>query len=204
MSSTTRNVSAADEAREAFGRSGLSAMKPKGAGHSTEAAQTMAGTAAGAADTMTDISSKMVEQGLEVMMEGVRTAAGIGGRVAETSFGRGHDFMSSATQMMAVYRQASEQAAQGMQALFSSWMAAGRSMQTMQQTWLGMFESAAAHTGRKPQDLLRCTTMVEVAEVQRDLYIDAMNRALESSSRLIDVMGQTARDAVLPLQTYRR
>jgi hypothetical protein len=83
-------------------------------------------------------------------------------------------------------------------------MAAGRSMQTMQQTWLGMFESAAAHTGRKPQDLLRCTTMVEVAEVQRDLYIDAMNRALESSSRLIDVMGQTARDAVLPLQTYRR
>ena len=57
------------------------------------------------------------------------------------------------------------------------------------------------HAAHKPQDLLRCKTMVEVAEVQRDLYLDAINYAFESTSRLLDLAGRTAQDAVRPLRS---
>jgi hypothetical protein len=43
--------------------------------------------------------------------------------------------------------------------------------------------------------------MVEVAEVQRDLYIGAINRAVESTTRLLEMAGRTAQDAVRPLQS---
>jgi hypothetical protein len=57
---------------------------------------------------------------------------------------------------------------------------------------------SAAH---KPQDLLRCKNMVELAEVQRDLYLDAINHAFESTSRLLEMAGRTAQDAVRPLRS---
>jgi hypothetical protein len=49
---------------------------------------------------------------------------------------------------------------------------------------------------------LRCKNIIELAEVQRDLYIDALNHAFESTSRLLDIASRTAQDAVRPLQSH--
>jgi uncharacterized protein (DUF1778 family) len=57
------------------------------------------------------------------------------------------------------------------------------------------------HAAQKPKDLLRCKNAIEVAEVQRDLYLDAINHAFESTSRLLDLAGRTAQDAVRPLRS---
>ena len=107
---------------------------------SKETAHIVAETVAAAADTMTAISSKIAEQSGEAIMAGVQTAAGVGGRVADISFGRGHDLLSSATRTMDIYRDASERTAGGVQALFSSWMEMGRGLQKMQQAWLGILD----------------------------------------------------------------
>jgi hypothetical protein len=48
---------------------------------------------------------------------------------------------------------------------------------------------------------LRCKNATEVAEMQRDLYLDAINHAFESTSRLLDLAGRTAQDAVRPLRS---
>ena len=53
--------------------------------------------------------------------------------------------------------------------LFSSWMAMGRGLQQMQHACLEIFDQSMENAVHKPQDLLRCKTVVEVAEVQRDL-----------------------------------
>jgi methyl-accepting chemotaxis protein len=122
------------------------------------------------------MSSKVVEEAREAMMAGVRTVANVGGRVANISFDRGHNLLSSATHTMDIYRDASERSADGIQALFSSWMAMGRGLQQMLHACLEIFDQS---------------------------YVDAVNQAIKSSSRLLEMMNNTARDAVRPLQNGR-
>ena len=80
----------------------------------------MTETVAETANAAANMSSKAAEQSREVMMMGMRTAAGVGGRVADISFGRGHHLMASAAHAMDIYRDASERSAGRVQALFSS------------------------------------------------------------------------------------
>ena len=50
----------------------------------------------------------------------------------------------------------------------------------------------ASHT---PQDLLRAKSLEEFAAIQRDLYIDTINFALEASSALLHMAAGVAQDA---------
>ena len=166
--------------------------------------QSITDTVAETANAATSLSSKAAEQSREAMLMGVRTAAGVGGRVADISFGRGHHLLASATQAMDIYRDASERSSGQVQALFSSYMTFGRGLQHLQHAWLEMVDHTLENASHKPQDLLRCKNLVELAEVQRDLYIDAMNHAFESTSRLFDIGGQIAQQAARPLQSHHR
>lgn len=167
-----------------------------------EAGQSITETVAETANAATNLSSKAAEQGREVLLMGVRTAAGVGSRVADINFGRSHHLLASAAQAMDVYRDASERSAERVQALFSSYMTFGRGLQNMQHAWLEMVDHTLENAAHKPQDLLRAKNLVELAEVQRDLYIDAINHAFESTSRLFEIVGRTAQDAVRPLQSH--
>jgi hypothetical protein len=159
-------------------------------------------TVAETAHAATEMSSKAAEQSREVLLIGMRTAAGVGSRVADISFGRGHHLVSSAANAMDIYRDASERSAERVQALFSSAMSLGRGLQQMQHAWIEMVDHTMENAAHKPQDLLRCKNIVELAEVQRDLYLDAINHAFESTSRLLDLAGRTAQEAVRPLQSH--
>lgn len=172
-----------------------------GADRSKEAGQSMTETVAETAHAATNLSSKAAEQSREAMLMGVRAAAGVGSHVADINFGRGRDLMSSAKHAMDIYRDASERSADHVQALFSSAMMMGRGLQSMQHAWLEMIDHTMEHAAHKPQDLLRAKNIVELAEVQRDLYLNAINHAFESTSRLLDIASRTAQDAVRPLRS---
>jgi len=168
-----------------------------------EVAHAMADSVAETADAATEMSSKVADQGRQAMMLGVRTAAGVGGRMADISYGRGHHLLASTAQAMDVYRDAAERSAERLQALFNSYVTLGRGMQQMQHAWLEMLDHSIGNGGHKPQDLLRCNNLVEVAEVQRDLYLGAVHHAFDASSRLLEMAGRTAQEAVRPLQSNR-
>lgn len=172
-----------------------------GAERAKETAQTITETVAETAHAAANLSSKAADQSREAMLIGVRTAAGVGSRVADINFGRSRDLMSSAAHAMDIYRDASERSAERVQALFSSVMMMGRGLQTMQHAWFEMVDHTMEHAAHKPQDLLRCKNVVELAEVQRDLYLNAVNHAFESTSRLLDLAGRTVQDAVRPLRS---
>jgi hypothetical protein len=172
-----------------------------GAERAKDVAQSITETVAETANAATNMSTKAAEQSREVMLMGMRTAAGVSSRVADISYGRGHHLLASAAQAMDIYRDASEKSAERVQALFSSYMTFGRGLQHMQHALLEMVDHSIENATHKPQDILRCKNMVELAEVQRDLYIDAINHAFESTSRLLEIAGRTAQDAVRPLQS---
>ena len=141
------------------------------------------------------------EQSREALLMGVRSAADVGCRFADISFDRGHHWLTSATQAMDIYRDASDRSAECMQALFSGYLTFGRGLQAIQHAWLESADHALESATHKPRDLLRCKNVIELAEVQRDLYINALNHAFESTSRLLDIAGRTAQDTVRSLQS---
>lgn len=153
-------------------------------------------------DVAANLSATTAEQGREAMMTGMRAVSGVGGRATDISFSRGHQMMSSAAHALDIYRNASERSAERVQALFSSAMILGHGLQQMQRAWLEMVEHRMGAATHKPQDLLRCKNVVELAEVQRDLYLDAVDHAFELTSRLLDLAGRTAQDAVRPLKSH--
>lgn len=218
MSETTRTGEATKRATEQAARSsqaGIDAaakttkdaisdtaqFAQNGATHAKEAAQSITETVAETAQVAATLSSKAAEQGREAVLKGVHTVAGVGSHVADINFGRSRDLMSSAVHAMDIYRDATERSAERVQALFSSAMTVGRGLQSMQHAWLEMIDHTMEHAAHKPQDLLRCKTIVELAEVQRDLYLDAINHAFDSTSRILDLAGRTAQDAVRPLRS---
>jgi hypothetical protein len=171
-----------------------------GADRAKEAAQSMTETVAETAQAAANLSTKAADQSREAMLVGVRAAAGVSGRVADINFGRSRDLMSSAAQAMDIYRDATARSAERLQALFSTAMVVGHGVQNLQHAWLEMMDHSMENAAHKPQDLLRCKNIVELAEVQRDLYLDAINHAFESTSRLLDLAGRAAQDAVRPLR----
>jgi phasin family protein len=218
MSETTKTGETTRKATESVGRAGTATVEAigkatrdtadetaraaqNGAFQAKQAIHSASDVVAGTADAATVISSKVVEQGRDAVLLAARTAAGVGSRVAEISFGRSHHLLNSATQALDVYRDASERSAERVHALFSSYLTLGRGLQQIQHAWLEILDHSLENASHKPQDLLRAKNLVELAEVQRDLYLDTINHAVASGSRLLELASRTAQEAVRPLQT---
>jgi hypothetical protein len=154
------------------------------------------------ADAAVEMGQLVAEQQREVMLLGVRAAAGMNGRLADAGYGRCHHVVGAAARALNICREAGETTAENVQALFSAYVTLGRGMQQMQHAALDLLDRAVDRATHKPQDLLRCKTLEEFAEVQRDLYLDAVNHALESSTTLLTLLqlaAQTAQQAMRPL-----
>ena len=152
------------------------------------------------AGAASDLSSRAAEQSRDMLLMGVRTAADVGCRVADISFGRGHHWLASTTQAMDIYRDASDRSAECLQALFSGYLTFGRGLQAIHHAWLEAADHTIESAAHKPQDMLRCKNVIELAEMQRDLYLDTLNHAFESTSRLLDIAGRTAQDTVRSME----
>jgi hypothetical protein len=134
------------------------------------------------------------------MLLRVRAAAGLNGRMADAGYGRSHRVLGAAARALDIYREAGDSTAENVQALFSAYVTLGRGAQQMQHACFDLLDRAVVHATHKPQDLLRCKTLEEFAEVQRDLYLDAVNHALESSTTLLQLASQMTQQAMRPLQ----
>jgi hypothetical protein len=102
--------------------------------------------------------------------------------------------------MLDLYREAGGTTAENVQALFAACMILGRGAQQLQHACVELLDRVVDRATHRPQDLLRCKTLEEVAAVQRDLYLDAVNHALASSATLLQLAAQTAQQAMRPLQ----
>ena len=219
MSETTKTVETNRRATENAGRAGQASVEAvgkatrdtadetvwsihNGASHAREAVKTVNDMVAETADAATTISSKVAEQSREAILTAARTAAGVGSRVADISFGRSHNMLNSTARALEVYRDASERSAERVHALFTSYMTLGRGLQQIQHAWLEIVDHSLENAAHKPQDLLRAKSVVELAEVQRDLYLSTINHAVESGSRLLELAARTAQEAVRPLQAH--
>jgi hypothetical protein len=160
------------------------------------------------ADTAADISRRAADQGREAVMSGLRAMAGAQGPLADASYAQSRQFLEASAGVTNVYRDTTESTAEDVQALVSSYAHFGLGLQQMQHAYFDLLhrslERATKRGARKPQDLLRCSSLLEFAEVQRDLYRDAVGLTFEASTTMLRLAGQVARDTLQPLDSRAR
>lgn len=159
----------------------------------------VADTVARTADVALEITERVAEQGRDAMWRGLCAAAGVNGRLADVGYGRSHRALEQSARTLELYREAGEATAEHMQALFVSGLSLTRGIQELQLVALRMLDNAAERGAHKPRDLLRCRSMTDLAEMQRDLCMDSVNYAMEASSTLLQIAGRVAQEAMRPL-----
>jgi hypothetical protein len=171
---------------------------------SEEMIGSVADTVSHTADVAVDISQRVANQGREVVWLGMRAAAGMNGRLADVSYGTGHRFLEQAAHAIDIYGRATDSTADNLRALFNASLSLGRGMQQMQQTWLTLLDRSMHESARKPQDLLRCKSPIEFADAQREIFVQTVERAIESTTTMLQLAERVARDAIGPLQGRAR
>jgi hypothetical protein len=151
-----------------------------------------------------DLTQRVADQSREVIWNGMRAATGVNGRLADVGYGTSHRLLEQATHIMDIYGQASERTSEKLQSMFAAGLSLSRGVQQMQQTWLNLLDRSMNEAARKPQDLFRCKSLSELADTQRDLYVGAIDRLLESSATMLQAAERTTRDAMSRLQNLPR
>jgi phasin family protein len=209
MSDTTKTSDPSRKVQDTVARSAQATNETASrmARETTTSADVMANATAEAAksaerttETATEAGAKVASFANHAAKTGLSATADASGHMAGISHEHSRRLLTSTVQAMDIYTDATERSAERLQALMASALTLTCGLQKMQHAWLEILNSSMERATHRPQDLLRCKTLTEVAEVQRDLYTSAINHAFESSSRLLELASQTAGEAVRPLQ----
>ncbi|MDB5361048.1 MAG: hypothetical protein JWO51_2345 [Rhodospirillales bacterium] len=158
------------------------------ASDATEAAKRQV---AGAVET----AHRTAEQSHDVARMGLRAAAEVQGQIAGLGQDQGRQNIKTAARVTDIYRETTESTADDVQALMLAFSTLGRGMQQMQHSWFDLLNKSIDQATRRPQDLLRCSSPVELAEAQRDLYRDGVAYWIDVMTTMLGLMGQTAKNA---------
>jgi hypothetical protein len=115
-------------------------------------------------------------------------------------FDKGRRLLETSVHLTEVYREATSGTTGDVQALTLTYSQLGQGWLRMQHAYLDVVQKSLSHAKRQPRDLLRCKSVTELAEVQRDLYMDGVAFMLESSTALLRLAGEIVQGAAEPLE----
>lgn len=153
-----------------------------------------------ATKTAANTAQEAASQGRETMAKGMRTMADASAPLVEASYGEGRRLVETSAHITDLYRDATSRTAEDMQALTTTYSHLGLGLVRMQQAYLNALQQSFARARRQPHDLLRCKSMTEFAEVQRDLYTDGVAFMVDSSTALLRLAGEVVQSAAEPLE----
>jgi CBS domain-containing protein len=155
-----------------------------------------AGTMRQAAQAGSDMlrrSTDVANRGFEAATEGQRRLLGNGAEQA----GRMGDLMAQAANILSGTAQ---ETSGDVQALMMSTRAAAQRMQDAQRAWLEFLTRNVQASARLPQDLIRCRSVQDLAEVQSRFVRESVSVLIDGSAEILRATGRAAEDALRPLE----
>lgn len=100
---------------------------------------------------------------------------------------------------MTVYSDSAETIADDLQAIGASSAVSVESMSEIYSAWMEWFGKAASTNADASQQLLRCKTVMQVAEFQREFVTTAIRNWMEGSTKMLQIAQHTSKQALRPL-----
>jgi hypothetical protein len=185
--------------------------------HSNDAAQIHNG-AADTIESAREIGEKTAEAGLETarrtskaaeemasknrehFAEGMRAFADACAPMAEAGKDAHRRVVEASSRINDLYSEAAEGSARDVQALTSSCLQLGHGLLRLQKGYLNAVQQSLTEAKHHPQDLLACRSVTELAEVQRDFFLDGINFMVQSSTTMMQMAGEIVQNAAGPLE----
>src|SRR6185312_6253574 len=152
----------------------------------------------------TETVKRISQQSQEAAASGFRAIMGVQVPLADVGLEQGRRMIDATARVTDVYREAAERSADDVQALVSSMQTFGRGLQQWQHAFLDLMNQSAERISRKGGDFMSARSPVQVAEVQRDLYLDAVQGLFAANTTLLQLGVQIAQDTMRPLQDRAR
>jgi hypothetical protein len=73
-------------------------------------------------------------------------------------------------------------------------------IEEIQRAWIDWFGQAVQTSTRVSQDLFRCTTLPQMAEVQRGYWTESLKSWMDGSARVLQATQRASADALRPIE----
>lgn len=153
-----------------------------------------------AAKRTVEVTREAARQGQEALAKGIDVAAEVASPLAEASYDAGSRVVGNSAHITALYREATSDTAEDLQALTTTYYQLGQGLVRLQRAYLDTVQQSFGRAKRQPHELLRCNSMAEFVEVQLDLYKDGVAFVLETNTALLKLAGEVVLNAVQPLE----
>ena len=156
------------------------------------------------APLMTQAARRAMEQGQQAMEVGWRSLAQAQAPLAEAGLEQTRRVTETAARVTDIYREASERTTEDIQALLRCAGVLGRGFQRWQHACMDLVQQSTGRAADKRRMLFHASSPTELAEAQRDFFIDVVNHMFTASTALFQLAAQIAQDAIRPLQERSR
>ena len=106
---------------------------------------------------------------------------------------------SEARDAMTVYSDSTQKIVEDWQAVRASSAASVEALSEVRTAWMEWLTKVAHMNAEASQQLIRCRSVTQVAELQRDYVTTAMRNWLEASTKVLETTQHTSKEALRPL-----
>jgi methyl-accepting chemotaxis protein len=153
-----------------------------------------------AADGMRGVA----ERGTDIARQGGEAAAQSSQRLAESVLSQAQQTSRSVMEAARTYGEMAHQAVEGMQALAGSTRISAEGARQVQQTWLALLNNTVRRSTETSQQLLRCSSPLQVAEVQRRFVDESLHEWFDRSAEMLRLSTRLLEAAAKPIEESAR
>lgn len=121
-------------------------------------------------------------------------------QVVVTVTERAHQMAEDTREAITVYSGSTERMVQDLQAFGESSRVSAKAVGEIRTVWTDWAGNTAKANVEAVQQLLRCTSVKQLAELQRELVAEGMRNWLDSNTKALQIAQRTSRQAVEPLE----
>ncbi len=155
--------------------------------------EALAGSAEGLPERMTEGAAAALRHGAETATEGAR-------RVTQQMMDQADVSNRAILAAAEIYNETAQLTAEDLQAIATFSTVATGGMSEMRQAWMDWLTRSLRTTARASQDLFRCTTLDQLAGVQRNFLKESFDNLLEGSAQMLRISGRISEDARRPIE----
>lgn len=133
----------------------------------------------------------------ERTVESVTTALRRGGEAVAEHSERATDAVRAAA---GIYNESAQLSAEDMQAIATCSTIAAGGLGELRQAWMGWLGRSLRAGARASQEMMRCTTIEQLAEIQRSFVKESFDSLLEGSAEMLRISSRVSENAARPIE----
>lgn len=147
-----------------------------------------------------DRPERVVEGAAAALRHGAETATEGAKRVTQRAAEQAERGSRTVLAAAEIYSETAQLTTEDLQAIATCSTVAAGGLTEIRHAWMDWFGRSLRTSARASQDLFRCTTIEQLADVQRNFLKESFDNLLEGSAQMLRISGRISEDAGRPIE----